>query len=322
MNVGLAFLILGGALGTAALAAIAPVWTYALSLLLFGLPHVIVELRYVDERFGARLPRTMMWWLMLGLGAIVALRLLALCGIGDTTVRVTTELGCGAVLVAGTIPLLLAGRSALLAWLVLAALVLGACFDAVTTLVTLAVLHNLTPVGFLAERLRGAERRGALLACVFVFGAVPMLLLLGIVPELLPPLVPAEAAGPFGTGSLAAHLPAFVPPPLLGTTFADRLFVCAAYLQCMHYAVVLHVLPRLAGGGETRGATLAWPRGRTFVAAVVVLGAVFSLGFVNDFGGTRGVYSVFAALHAWLEIPVLTLACGLPPRFPTAAEAA
>jgi hypothetical protein len=316
-----ALLILGGALATAALAAIAPVWTYALSLLLFGLPHVLVELRYVDERFGARLPRTMITWLAIGLAGIAALRLLAVGGIGSSSMRVSAELLLGAGLVAGTVPLLLQRRSVVLAGFLLFVLATGTWLDPVTTLVTLALLHNLTPIGFLAERLRGPERRWAMISCAMVFGVIPLLLLTDAAPVLWTQFsVQPEALGPFGSGSLDAQLPAFVPPPLLGTQFADHLFAAAAYLQCMHYAVVLHVLPRLAGGAETQGATFAWPRPRTFAVAVVGLGAVFSVAFANDFGGTRAVYAVFAAVHAWLEIPVLALACGLTPRHLAAPE--
>lgn len=321
MNGNRAVLILCGALAIAAIAAIAPVWTYALSLLLFGLPHVLVELRYVDERFGARLPRAMTMWFGLGLCGIVAMRVLALGGVGNSTARVTAELLCGAALVAGTVPLLQTQRSSPIAWALLAGLACGVYYDAVSTLVTLALLHNLTPVGFLAERLRGPDRRWAMIACALVFGAVPLLLLTQSLTDLLPQLLAPDAAGPFGSGSLDATLPVFVPPPLLGTAFADRLFAAAAYLQCMHYAVVLHVLPRLAGGTETRGAIFAWPRPRTFAVAIVMLGALFTLGFAYNFAGTRAVYAVFAAVHAWLEIPVLVLACGLAPRQLAAAGA-
>ena len=42
--------------GALAVSVAAPLPTYVLTLALFGIPHVLVELRYVDERFGARLP--------------------------------------------------------------------------------------------------------------------------------------------------------------------------------------------------------------------------------------------------------------------------
>ena len=55
----------------AAFAAVAaPLWTYAVSLALFGLPHVLVELRYVDRAFAPGLGRRMVRAVLVGLGAI------------------------------------------------------------------------------------------------------------------------------------------------------------------------------------------------------------------------------------------------------------
>lgn len=291
----------------AAAAAAAPLWTYALSLALFGLPHVVVELRYVDERFAARLPRRTVRWLALGLFGIVVLRAFAVAGFWDAG-RGTAELVLGIGLVAAATPLLASHAASPVGFAVGAALVVGVVTAPAATLVVLALLHNLTPVGFLAERLRGAARRRALLLAVAAFGLVPALLL-------LQPFPAAALTGPLSTGHLDEHLPAFVPTQLLGTPFADRLFTAAAYLQCMHYAVVLGVLPRLSGGSETAHALLPWPRRRVFAAAVAALGAVAALEFAGDFGGTRRVYAVVAALHAWIEVPVLVAACGVSPRF-------
>ena len=42
-------------------------------------------------------------------------------------------------------------------------------------------------------------------------------------------------------------------------------------------------------------------------------------GFVGyDFARTRSIYAVFAAVHAWLELPILALAAGVLPRHATA----
>jgi len=309
-------------LATAAAAAQAPLWTYALSLALFGLPHVLCELRYVDERFGARLQRTTVRWLALGLLGIVLLRLAAFVDVGNHAARATSELLVGAALVAAAVPVLLPRGGSPIAIAVLAALVLGALQAPVATLVVLALLHNVTPVGFLAERLRGRQRTRVLFACGVVFGVVPVLIAAGAFQTALAMLpLPTTATGPFATGDLDLHLQAFVPPALLDAPFAADLFAAAAYLQCMHYAVVLHVLPRLAGGTETSGATIGWPRRRMFAAAVVLAGLGFTVGFANDFATTRSVYAVFAAVHAWVEIPILALACGVLPRHAGAGAA-
>ena len=58
-----------------------------------------------------------------------------------------------------------------------------------------------------------------------------------------------------------------------------------------------------------------------FRVAIAAATAVLFAGFVWHFAGARSVYSVFAALHSWLELPLLALACGCGPAS-TAARAA
>ena len=294
-------------LGSAAAAVIAPIWTYAISLSLFGLPHVLVELRYVDERFAARIPRNLIIGLICGLTGIVLIRAFGLLGAGSSDERITLELVFGGCLVACVLPLLRHAKIAPLAIGVIGGLMFGVAYAPITTLVTMALLHNLTPVGFLAERLHGTERRRAMAICTIVFGIIPAAIL----------LLPASTmmlTGPLTVGHLEDHISSFVPPALLGTSIADRLFAAAAFLQCMHYAVVMHVLPRLSGGTETTASVISWPKHRLFTAAVVTIGLLMTIGFIANFRSARSVYSMFAAVHAWIEIPVLLLACAVLPR--------
>lgn len=292
----------GFVVAVALAAAAAPLWVYAISLACFGLPHVLVELRYVDQRFAARLPRWTIWWLGGGLATVAALRLLASVGVHGYSAR--TELALGVGLVAVVVPVLASRAGPVTTALVLgvaALLVHGVVYAPLTTLVVFALLHNLTPVGFLAERLRGRTRLGALVVAAVVFGAVPALMLLA-------PFVPPVTDGPFATGDLTLHLHAFVPDALRGGAFGERLFAAAAYLQVMHHAVVLTVLPRLGGGDEARAAVLPWPGSKVLAAAMVAIACAALLSFAVDFGSARAGYGVLAAVHAWLEIPVLLLA--------------
>jgi hypothetical protein len=294
---------------TAAAAAIAPLWVYALSLAAFGLPHVLTELRYVDERFALRTTERVRAGLVLLLLAVVAVRLAGLGGVGTTPMRIGLELALGVVLVLW--PLLQVRGLALWPGLLLAAaLAWGTATAPATTMVLFALLHNLTPIGLLAERLRGRDRRRALLGCVVVFVLVPLAMLL------LPP--PAVLHGPLGTGELDQHLAVFVPERLHGGEAGDRLFAIAAWWQCVHYAIVLHVLPRLGGGPEGR----AWPRPQAFARGVLVAGAVMALAFASGFGTARAAYGVLAAVHAWIELPVLALAAGAIFASPRAVRAA
>jgi hypothetical protein len=298
---------LAGVAAVALAAAHAPLWVYAVSLALFGLPHVLVELRYVDERFSGRVPRGTLRWLGAGLLCVAGLRVLAFAGVEGPLVRAELAFGVGLVAVAA--PLLTARVDplrALGAFGAASLLLGGAVYAPVETLVCFALLHNLTPVGFLAERLRGRARRQALAAAATVFFLVPVVLVAS-------PFLPQVLDGPLAIGDLSRHEGAFVPSPWTQTALGARLFAAAAYLQVMHYAVVLGVLPKLGGGDEASRAVAPWPSKRTFAVGVAILGAVATGAFVTDFVGARAGYAVFAAVHAWVEIPTLLIACTVGP---------
>lgn len=306
-RVGALLAIAAFGLATAAAAAKAPLWVYALSLAAFGLPHVLTELRYVDERFALRTTARVRHGLVLLLLAIVAVRFAGLGGVGTTPLRIGLELALGTALVLW--PLQQCGVRSLAPGLLLAAaLAFGTATAPATTMVLFALLHNLTPIGLLAERLRGRDRHRALLGCLVVFVLVPLAMLM------LPP--PAVLHGPLGTGELDQHLGVFVPERLHGGEAGDRLFAIAAWWQCVHYAIVLHVLPRLGGGAEGR----AWPRPAAFARGVFAVGAVMALAFASGFGTARAAYGVLAAVHAWIELPVLALAAGAGFAAPRAAR--
>ncbi len=316
MNAGPGLAAAIGVVATALIAVAAPLWTYAISLALFGLPHVVMEFRYVDERFGARITRRTLPCLGLGLLGVVCLRLAGLAGVGTGGGRAALELLLGAGLAAAVVPAL-ARRGAAFAMLG-GALVLLAIIAAVRApapaLIGFALLHNLTPVGFLAERLRGGERTRSLLACMIVFLVIPVLIVAGLAASALEwSGLQATDSGPANVGALDQHLGAFVPAPLLGGDHALDLFRAAAFLQCMHYAVVLHVLPKLGGGSERGGTCFRWPSQHKLLAVTFVVTTALSVGFWASFADARASYGVFAAVHAWVEVPVLLLACAAAP---------
>lgn len=296
----------------AGVATLAPVWTYALSLALFGLPHVACELRYIDQRFGSRIGARTAALLGSGLLLVAFLRLAGVGRIGDAETRLALELGLGALLALAVLPVL-AARSALAAGLGVLAVLLGctmAATDPLSGIVGFAFLHNLTPVGLLWERLRGAQRRRAMTACAVVFGAVPAAIATGLVGTVLATLgLESTVSGPAAAGDLPHHMGAFVPPAWVDTAFGTDLFRAAAFLQCMHHGVVLLVLPRLGAGSRAGATQLAWPHPRTFALAVASATIVFAVAHLASFHDARACYGVFASIHAWIEVPVLLIAC-------------
>jgi hypothetical protein len=188
--------------------------------------------------------------------------------------------------------------------------VTAAVWAPVVAIVLFALLHNVTPVGLLAERLRGAQRQRALLACAVVFLVVPLAIAMGHAGDAARALgLVGTDNGPLDFGDLAAQMPSFVPLPWLSTEFGADLFRAAAFLQCMHYAVVIGVLPRLGAGASGQATRLTWPPAASFRMAVIALAVLLLFGFVIDFGDARACYGVFASIHAWVEVPVLLLAC-------------
>lgn len=304
-------------------AAVAPVWTYAVSLAVFGLPHVGCELRYLDERFGARVDRATWRRLAGALLAIAGLRALAVLGVGDFALRAAVELLLGGALVAALAPCL-GPATALpraLAFATVALALAGASLAPAAALVTFAFLHNLTPLGLLAERLRGPARAPGLALAALGFVAAPALLVVGGRAAIVAALgLPRHDDGPAALGDLAAASPSFVPGPWLDAPWSGDLFAAAAFLQCLHYLVVIGWLPRLGSGDAPAAPKLRWPQPRAFAGLVLAGTALLAVGYLADFAGARTAYGVVASVHAWIEVPILLLAAaGLRASHPPAA---
>lgn len=293
------------------LAVTLPLATYALSLAVFGLPHVLAELRYVDARFGPRLGRRLRAALFGLLGAVVVVRLAGLLKLAPGSTLRLVELGLVTTLAALAVPALARrGPLRLALGLGVVGLLAAAAFDStITALVVLAVLHNVTPAGFLAERLRGPTRARALALCGLVFVAVPLTIALGLWHRLPLPVDP-EAVWLLPTGPLERHIGVFVPAAFASGAATLPLFSAAVFLQLAHYGAVLHVLPRLddAATWSPPGSLVRWPGPGAFLALTALVSAPLVVSFALDFGVARGVYGLAAAVHAWLEVPLLLLA--------------
>ena len=299
--------------GCALLATAAPLLTYTVTLAVFGAAHVFSELRYVEARFAARLADRLVWGIGLMLLIVVGLRLARALGWWTGTASIEAELavvaGLGAIVLptlagAGLVPLLLGGA-------VVAAVGIGLVTVPVWTMLTLACLHNWTPVGFLVEGLPSAERRHGLAMGVVAFLAVPVAIASGIPGAALAAL---GASWPelsvLPSGNLYSNLGAYLHVAVKDADWAVAAFSALVFAQCMHYATVIGVLPRIAPGGPgapTRSglSRLPW---RWFWFGVGVLSLVGLVGYAVDFKVARRWYGLIAAVHAWIEVPVLLLA--------------
>lgn len=297
---------LAGAAGFVAVAFVVtvalPLATYTTSLALFGFAHVLSELNYIDRRFRVRLGGAALW-----IGApillAVAARIAAMWGGLPPVVDATIELGAAAVLAVGAVWRMRRQRAlGAVAGVVLAAGAVAAPFQ---LLLGLALLHNLTPLGFVAEALGGERRRRTLMLL-----AVPLLVLPLVIATGLPfaALARAGLAWPearvLASGPLTLNLGVYVPASLVSSDWALYAFSAAVFAQIMHYAAVILLLPRLASENPPR-----WPV-RRLAAGIVIAAAALALFFIADYRLARQIYGLAALVHSWVEIPVLLIALG------------
>lgn len=298
-----------------------PLATYGCTLVLFGVPHALVELQWVSRRYGER--QRIVAPIVTVLAAIAGARLAALWSGWPTASAATIELGLGMLLVGCVWSRRRVGGGARsgAAVAVLVLLGSGVALAPVDALLVLAIAHNLAPAGLLADRLRDADvaptaRARFAAAGLLAFVALPLWLATGGATALLElaatATTPGDLAAAGGLGlvlfdGLGAFTPSFVAP-----AHALDLLRAAAFLQIAHYAAVLLVLPRIGPRAAAERRAAPPPVRRAFAALVVVLALVFAVAFVVDFREARATYGVLAAVHVWLEFPALLLA--LTPR--------
>jgi hypothetical protein len=291
-----------------------PLATYTTVLALFGLAHVGSELRYIDYRFGARLRGGFGAWIGASLALAVAARLSALLGFMPAAFAVPLEVAFGAGMAGICVAQMRRHRA--IAVVIAVALFCGAVLAPFETLLVLAIAHNLTPLAFLADALSGARRRRVLTLLALPFVVLPLLIATGLPYRLLQlaGLVAPEATL-FAAGSLEANLGAYVPADLAYSDFALQFFSAAVFAQCMHYAVVIGLLPRLIDANDpTNPPMLPWPRAARFACYLGGVAALLTLGFGIDYQHARQIYALAAMVHSWIEIPILVLALDRSPR--------
>lgn len=299
---------LGAAGLTAALAVLSAAWpllTYTVSLASFGGAHVWSELRYVGARFGPRVQTRFAVRLVALVTGVVLLRVARMVGLVPTGWGGPMELGLVILLAASALNELRGwGWSVGLG--ILTTLGVGLLVSPVHALLTLAVLHNFTPLGFIAEAWPKPRRHLAVGGAALAFMGAPLLIASGLLFKLFDGLGWAQPElSLLPVGPLAEHFGAYLPPSMHDSPWALHAFSAVVCAQTLHYAAVLLVLPRLH--------PIPTPPGLRVGAAVGL--ALLALAFTLDFGPARSLYGVPAAVHAWIEIPLL-LVFLLPSRSP------
>jgi len=283
----------------------APLLAYTASLACFGLAHVVVELRYVDARFGRRLPPGLWSASALLIGGVVLMRGLRLGGFVWPHAVTLELLLVTALVVVGAV---LARRSrvvGVVGAVAIAAIGLGTVVVPLQPLLTLAALHNLTPPRFVVERAAPSERRRAVVVGVAVFVGVPLLVASGLPQALWGAAVDVDTRF-FSARPLREHLGVYLWPSLVDDARAVSLFSAAVCAQLLHYGAVLGWMPRTLNDQDRPA--LPWPSWPALIGGLVVVGGGLAIHFAVDFAGARAAYGLPAAIHAWLELPLLLVA--------------
>lgn len=292
----------------AALASRAPLVASVAGLMVFGILHNVLELRYVLRRWAGVLVGR---WGLVVLGLVTVIALGRLAGAVPAVRRAEVVAGM-AILALGIArgarerpALAVAGLPAIGVATAVAWTHLDLYFVAVT------YLHNLVPFVVLwdwsARALRGRARAAFRAVQAGWLVVVPALLLTGALP--VPSVASQADTVPFA-GPVTAHVATAAPPAWRGPE-AARLLALFAFLQVLHYVFWCVFLPRHA---VERGAS---PRSRwlpALWAGTAVLAAVFAIAYVADWTTTKIAYTSLASYHAYVEYAVLAAVVFRPDR--------
>ncbi len=279
-----------------ALALWLPLPLYLVSLALFGLPHIVMELGFLRSRYAARWPTR--WWV--ALWTVLLLQALArgAAWLGKYPAELTRIVDVLALLILALVVFfapMRVGWMARLAGLALAGGVLWLLErgDLVSALLLLAIAHNFTPLAMAWDMARDYPSARALAWGITGMLTLPLLVAFSGWDG---GMMPAALAGQAWT--LDGQLPSDI-----GKTQRQAFVSAIVLAQCLHYYCVIVLLPR----AEVRrvGAAVVSP-----LTVYVLVGTALMLFayYLHDFSGARQLYGVAAGMHAGLEWPVLLMA--------------
>lgn len=285
-----------------------PLLTYSLTLALFGLTHVAQELHFVDQRFASRIKGSnFLLALIILMPAIVAIRSAMVFGLLEPRLAYNIEL---ILVVFLSLSSLLYARHSLIIVILVCTLALGFLFSPISTILILAVLHNLTPIGFIVEVVSKKQKKLALLFCLGVFIFTPLLILSGLPAQFIEPILGIhDQYTLFPTGALERHLGVFLPQVFHQKPWAHHAFSAITFAQCMHYVAVIWIMPKLLKKtSPLNQSIISWPKQGYFWNLIVVSTLVLVFFYCQDFFWARSIYGIAAAMHAYVEIPILLIA--------------
>ncbi|MFM6848091.1 MAG: hypothetical protein ACKOVB_03185, partial [Terrabacter sp.] len=294
-------LVLGAVAAALALALGAPIATAVIGLILFGILHNLLEIRYVAGRFSGMLGRPFLDVLVALVTAIVVCRLLAGV-VGRTAQLAEILLGYGVIAFAARYGL--EGRRRHVVWgVVTAAAAVSLSFPAYH-FVVLTHLHNVVPLFFLWEwsrRISSPRGRRAFRAVQLLWVvAIPAVVLAGLLDGALT-TDPGIVRSVVGDGQTV--LASSAPPGAAATLLGTRLLTAFAFMQTMHYVVWVAVMPRVAPDASASfEARVPWVTGPRLWAVGFLAAAVFAVLFGIDFAQGKALYAALASYHAYLEL--------------------
>jgi hypothetical protein len=296
-------LMLVAAGASLALAIRAPLTVTVLGLILFGVLHNVLEIRYVAGRFASLLTGRFLALLLALTSGIAVCRLSATSW---PTVSRYAEVAVGYAILAAGCWIGLRGIALLVGLGVLALAAYASFSYPAYHFVVLTHLHNLVPLVFLWDWARrivaSGPRLGFRLTQVLWIVGLPLLILAGALDRWVS-AAPGVAARFVGDGS---RIIAATAPPDAADAIGVRFLVMFAFMQTMHYVVWVGFLPRFAPDAAAAfDARVPWLRGRRAWLLGGVGGGFLAVLFLSDYFAGRALYGALATYHAYLEFPVL-----------------
>ena len=286
--------------------------TVVAGVILLGVLHAILELRYVAGRFSGLalgLGRRFLGVLALLIAGAVVSRLFV--GLVGRPAKVA-EVLLGYAIVCWAISRVVAARRRMAAWALAALAATASLVWPDHHFLVLAHVHLAVVVAFLWDWSRrlpsGRSRQLFRLVQLAWATIIPLAILLG------------TADGWLGTDTSWARslvedgqsvIEGVVPPGMTGTALGMRLFAVLAFLQTMHLLIWVVFFPRYApdagAGLEDR---LPWLTGARVWVIGFLAAALFAVLLVSDYTSGAVLHDAVTLPHVYVEVPLLLALVG------------